>query len=159
MMVRDVTTCWNSTYDMLDFAIQYRPAIDAMTAIHDLDLRKYELVALEWKIAAELRDVLKVGLLVFNFLFLLLTSNVFEQIFKDATLFFSQGTPNLATVIPAMDHIDKVLATSLDSPYNFSIAIRAALAIGKIAMNRYYNKTDHSEVYRVSMGTFSFGKP
>jgi hypothetical protein len=58
-----------------------------------------------------------------------------------------------------MDHIDKVLATSLDSPYNFSIAIRAALAIGKIAMNRYYNKTDHSEVYRVSMGTLSFGKP
>jgi len=159
-MVRDVTTRWNSTYDMLEFAIQYHPAIDAMTAIRDLDLRKYELVALEWKIAAELRDVLKVGLLVFNFLFLvLLTYNVFEQIFKDATLFFSQGTPNLATVIPTMEHINKVLTVSSDSPYKFSIAIRAALAIGKIAMNRYYNKTDHSEVYRVSMGTFSFSKP
>lgn len=71
--------------------------------------------------------------------------------YKDATLFFSRGTPNLATVIPAMDHIDKVLATSSDSPYKFSLAIRAALAIGKKAMNRYYDKTDHSEVYRIAM--------
>ena len=32
------------------------------------------------------------------------------------------------------------------------MAIRAALAIGKSAMNRYYNKTDQSEVYRIAMG-------
>ena len=51
-----------------------------------------------------------------------------------------------------MDHIDKVLTSSSDSPYKFSIAIRAALAIGKQTMNRYYNKTDHSEVYRIAMG-------
>lgn len=53
-----------------------------------------------------------------------------------------------------MDHIDKVLATSSDNPYQFSLAIRAALAIGKAAMNKYYNKTDHSEVYRIAMGKF-----
>jgi len=61
MMVRDVTTRWNSTYNMLEFAVEYRSAIDAMTAIRDLDLHKYELGPSEWKIAAELRDVLKVG--------------------------------------------------------------------------------------------------
>ena len=72
------------------------------------------------------------------------------------TLFFSRGTPNLATVIPAMDHIDKVLATSSDSPRQFSLAIRAALAIGKKAMNRYYKKTDHSDVYRIAMGKTPF---
>jgi hypothetical protein len=60
--------------------------------------------------------------------------------------------PNLAAVIPAMDHIDKVLATASDSPYKFGPSIRAALAIGKTALNRYYNKTDHSEVYRIAMG-------
>ncbi|PPQ81292.1 hypothetical protein CVT26_015194 [Gymnopilus dilepis] len=128
MMPRDVSTRWNSTYDMLDFALKYRAAIDAMTATRDLDLRKYELVSAEWRIAGELRDVL-----------------------KDATLFFLRATPNLATVIPAMDHIDKVLATCSDSPYQFSPAIRAALAIGKKALNKYYNKTDHSEVYRIAM--------
>lgn len=55
-----------------------------------------------------------------------------------------------------MDHIDKVLATSSDSPYKFSVAIRVALAIGKKVMNKYYNKTDHSEVYRIAMGMSTF---
>jgi hypothetical protein len=52
-----------------------------------------------------------------------------------------------------MDHIDKILASASDNPYKFSPAIRAALAIGKNVMNKYYNKTDHSEVYRTAMGT------
>ena len=54
-----------------------------------------------------------------------------------------------------MDHIDKVLASASDSPYKFSIAIWAALVIGKNAMNQYYNKTDQSEVYRIAMGKSS----
>ena len=55
-----------------------------------------------------------------------------------------------------MDHIDKVLASASDSPFKFSVAIRAALVIGKNAINRYYNKTDQSEVYRIAMGKSSF---
>lgn len=77
----------------------------------------------------------------------------FSEIFKDATLFFSRGTPNLATVIPAMDHIDKVLATTSDS-HQFSLPIRASLVIGKNTINRYYNKTDQSEVYRIAMSKY-----
>ena len=46
---------------MLEFAIQYRVAIDAMTAVCDFDLHKHELVSSEWDIATELRDVLKVS--------------------------------------------------------------------------------------------------
>ena len=53
-----------------------------------------------------------------------------------------------------MDHIDEHLATAaLDSRY--PLAIKAALAIGKRTLNRYYDKTNHSEVFRIAMGMFS----
>jgi len=52
-----------------------------------------------------------------------------------------------------MDHIDEYLATASQN-VNYSEAIRAALALGKRTLNRYYDKTDHSEVYRIAMGKF-----
>lgn len=55
-----------------------------------------------------------------------------------------------------MDHINKVLAFISESLYRFSMAIHAALAIGKKVMNKYYNKTDHSEVYWIAMGKSYF---
>lgn len=61
MMPRDVSTRWNSTFEMLDFSIGYRAAINTMTATRNFDLRKYELLPMEWDIAKELRDVLKVS--------------------------------------------------------------------------------------------------
>ena len=63
IMPRDVSTRWNSTYEMLEFAVNYHAAVDSMSARRDLNLRKYELEPMEWKIAGELRDVLKVGLI------------------------------------------------------------------------------------------------
>jgi hypothetical protein len=76
---------------------------------------------------------------------------VLLQILKDATLFFSRGTPNLATVIPAMDHIDERFTTdALDVTYE--PAIRSSLGITKAMLNHYYNMTDYSEVYRIAMG-------
>ena len=62
--------------------------------------------------------------------------------------------PNLATVIPAMDLINNVLSLSSDSPYRFCLEIRATLAIGKKTLDKYYNKTDESEVYRIAMGMY-----
>jgi hypothetical protein len=50
-----------------------------------------------------------------------------------------------------MDHIDTHLATATQDT-SYSRSIRAALAIGKKTLNRYYNKTDYSEVYRIAMG-------
>ena len=52
-----------------------------------------------------------------------------------------------------MDHIDEHLATAtIDNEY--PLAIKAALAIGKKTLNRYYDKTDHSEVFRIAMGMY-----
>ena len=79
-------------------------------------------------------------------------ANLVAQIFKDATLYFSRATPSLATVIPAMDHIDETLTSqSIDPKYEPSI--RAALSLAKRVLNCYYSATDQSEVYRIAMGT------
>jgi len=154
IMPHDVTTCWNLTYDMVEFAVEYRATINSMTAARDLNLSKYKLIPEEWKIALKLCDMLKVG--VCSFVHMYSGNAELTQIFKGATLYFSHGTPNLATVIPTMDHIDKFLATAADSGNSskLSPAIRAALAIGKTTLNKYYNLTDQSEVYRIAMGTW-----
>jgi hypothetical protein len=49
-----------------------------------------------------------------------------------------------------MDHIDEHLATAATNR-RYPIAIKAALAIGKKTLNRYYDQTDQSEVYRIAM--------
>lgn len=66
ILPRDVVTRWNSTYDMLSFAITYRAAIDAMTADKSLKLRKFELDEEEWAIAEELVAVLLVRIVIYN---------------------------------------------------------------------------------------------
>jgi len=52
-----------------------------------------------------------------------------------------------------MDHVDSTLATAMQDP-TYSSAICAALAIGKRTLNKYYNKTDQSEVYRIAMSIY-----
>ena len=49
-----------------------------------------------------------------------------------------------------MDHIDEHLATAAINN-RYPLAIKAAIAIGKKTLNRYYDKTDHSEVFRIAM--------
>ncbi|EJD50329.1 hypothetical protein AURDEDRAFT_46072, partial [Auricularia subglabra TFB-10046 SS5] len=115
---------------MLDFAVAYRAAIDKITSDREAELRTLELSDKEWETMQQLRDVLKV--------------------LKDATLFFSRKTPNLAMVIPAMDHIDQVFSDqSVD--HKFNAAIRASLGLAKKTLNRYYSVTDYSDLYRIAM--------
>ena len=66
MMPRDVSTRWNSTFDMINFAVNYQEAIDSITDNRDMKMRKLELDATEWVIATELRDTLKACIL-FNY--------------------------------------------------------------------------------------------
>ena len=52
-----------------------------------------------------------------------------------------------------MDHIDEYLATAATNR-KYPLAIKASIAIGKKTLNRYYNQTDHSDIYRIAMGMY-----
>ncbi|KAI0079327.1 hypothetical protein K474DRAFT_1567812, partial [Panus rudis PR-1116 ss-1] len=93
-------------------------------------LRAYELSEEEWIIVQQLRDVL--------------------QVFYDATQFFSRDNACLSTVLPAMDKIDRRLATD-SVRKSLKPCIRAACSMGLRTLNRYYDKTDYSDTYRISM--------
>jgi len=64
-MPRDVTTRWNSTYDMLEFSFDYSESINKITGERSMKLRQYELKDHEWSIVEQLRDCLKVRFLFY----------------------------------------------------------------------------------------------
>jgi hypothetical protein len=71
--------------------------------------------------------------------------------YKDATLFFSQDNAvTIANVVPTMDRIEQMLSTSAATPLN--PAVKYALTFARKLMNKYYSKTDLSNVYHIAMG-------
>ena len=70
------------------------------------------------------------------------------------TLFFSCAAPNLATVIPAMDHINEKLTNDSINHTKYKASIWASLNLAKKTLNCYCNMMDSSEVYRIAMGMF-----
>ena len=63
-MPRDVTTRWNSTYDMLKFASTYREPINKITGERSMKIRQYEIKDEEWTIVEQLQDCLKVHIFI-----------------------------------------------------------------------------------------------
>lgn len=131
------------------------------------DLQQFELSKDESVIVQEFCNTLKVGLCgsmfatshawatyVFN------NSNLNfsfpPRILKNATKFFLWATPNLATIIPAMDHIDIHFMNTIDPDSEFNLAICAAIGLDKRTLNRYYMKTDMVEVYQIAMSMSYF---
>jgi hypothetical protein len=135
---------------MLDFALQYQTVLQAITGNIDLDLCQYELDWEEWRNACQLHDVLKVCHI---FLLFTIGFNCYSKVFKDVTMFFSQGQLNINSFIPAMDYLDQQLTTgALNTRY--SEAIKAMISVGKKTLNQYYDMTDQSEIYCIAMGKF-----
>lgn len=54
-----------------------------------------------------------------------------------------------------MDHIDEVLAMNALDNIQFLHPIQAALMMGKKTLNRYYSKTDNSNLYQIAMSKSS----
>ena len=59
-MPRDVSTWWNLMFDMLEFVLQYREAVDDIAGNKTANLHQCELNDEEWQIAEQLHDTLKV---------------------------------------------------------------------------------------------------
>jgi len=57
----DVVTQWNSTYDMMQFALKYQQPIDSIMVNKELKLRKYKLNNDDWRIIEDLVAVFKVS--------------------------------------------------------------------------------------------------
>ena len=104
IMPRDVSTRWNSTFDMLDFAVRYQTAIDSLTQRWDLGLWDFELSADEWDIATNLRDILKVSQLV----------NVTFKVTSDRCLTSSLAMSSLT---------DKAFSHAISQQFHFSHTI------------------------------------
>jgi hypothetical protein len=59
-MPRDVATRWNFTHTMLEFAGEYRSALELITGDRNSMLRSYELDDAEWSLVEQLYNVLEV---------------------------------------------------------------------------------------------------
>lgn len=93
------------------------------------------------------------GTLYVPTLYLMLMSLL--QILKEGTEFFSSSTPPVSSVVPAMDTIDRAFTTASMDDDDFSLPIKVALELGKRILNKYYNLTDESEIYRLSISMWT----
>ena len=77
------------------------------------------------------------------------------QIYKQATIFFLQDrVPTIANVIPTMDRIDDLLSEAAKRP--LVPAVKHALKFARASINKYYSKTDASDIYRIAMGETNY---
>ena len=56
----DIATHWNFMFDILDYVLQHRKAVDGITQRQELGLRRFELSDEEWWIVEQLHKVLLV---------------------------------------------------------------------------------------------------
>jgi CRISPR/Cas system endoribonuclease Cas6 (RAMP superfamily) len=73
-----------------------------------------------------------------------------NQMYKKATLFFSQDSATIAAVVPAMDRLNNHLNPHTKQLYH--PAIQAAMKLARNKINHYYSMTDLSSAYQIVMG-------
>ena len=61
LILRDISTQWNSSCDLMGFAVEYHEAMDRIAGDQKFDLRNYEMSEDEWEIADNLHSALQVS--------------------------------------------------------------------------------------------------
>ncbi|KAE9394220.1 hypothetical protein BT96DRAFT_771873, partial [Gymnopus androsaceus JB14] len=124
----DIATRWNFTYNMLTAFLEMKEIVHKFLDSSSNALTNYMLMESEWDAVKDLVHVL-----------------------KDATEFFSSNSPNISAVIPAMDKLDENFAIGILDDQVLSVPLQHAVSIGEKTMNKYYELSDSSDIYRVSM--------
>ena len=73
------------------------------------------------------------------------------------TLLFSQDScASIAHVIPTMDHIDLILCNGSENKQSKQLhpAVKHTLVFARNRIDKYYGKTDLSNVYHIAMSRF-----
>ncbi|KAJ4497318.1 hypothetical protein C8R41DRAFT_894690 [Lentinula lateritia] len=134
---RRVPTRWNSEYSCLCDHILLRKPVEQLTGQSQLKLSAYRLNALQWPLAKELRNLLK--------------------IFLDATNAFSRKeTPLIGEAVELLEDIIHSLKTIRDSEFSpngnlVSPIIRVAAHSGVLVAEKYFKLLNECEVYVIAM--------
>ena len=130
---------------MAKVALKYRSAIDEITANKSLKLRKFELDDDDWKIIRDLLRVLKVGSSFFNSSQILIVHVRYIKMQH----FFSRKTK-----FQQSQMLFRLWTTLTRCSVASSSSVKHALTFARKSINKYYSKTDLSNVYRIAMGMF-----
>jgi hypothetical protein len=128
-LIDDVKTRWNSTFLMLERALELREPLDNFAAC-DRDLREYQLTDEEWSLLETVSGLLKV--------------------FKDATdCLCASSYPTLSTAIPIYNYMMDQVEDFRDTHSECKAIVEAtSAAIEKF--KEYYSKGSDAAVYPVA---------
>jgi hypothetical protein len=164
MMIRDVSTRWNSTAELIQRALYLREPLKALVPKTEFNrpcgvrLLRFQPKPQEWYILEHLLPLLEVFFLFFEcFITDKVTPIYFQiQLFLYATKVISESDIHLIhEVIPVFD----VITTALDkfiNNFDLSPVVQHAALCGMLMLNKYYALTDDSIVYRLAMSMSLF---
>lgn len=157
-LVRPVATRWNTHFECLGRHLLQKKAVERLctsAAYARYDLDKFTLTDREWKLLEEMKGVLMVCFVLVRILLTFLTCRQC-QLFSRITKHVSQASVVLVhQVIPMIDCLNHDLEGIVDR-YSTPLAIRHGAKNALKILDKYYSKTDDSEIYRAAMSTSIF---
>lgn len=90
----------------------------------------------------------------------MLPTQLHPQPLKQATIHFSKDAPIIADVIPTIDEFDRLFTSRIVELHTesgglerieLSSAFKTSLVLASRTLNKYYELTDETSVYRIAM--------
>ncbi|KAH9851008.1 ribonuclease H-like domain-containing protein [Lenzites betulinus] len=140
VLVRSVKTRWNTVTEVIKRALEMREVLGDLCDMAQFNkrdgvrLRRFLVTDEEWQLLAQLHEILEP--------FLVATKQI--------------STSTRALVHEVIPYID-VLTEHLDNFANdeeLEPSVRAAAKRGRTIMNKYYERTDETIVYRIAMSAY-----